>query len=96
MDHLHSTSYHQASIFSKVLAFLFYSIVNTDHEMVTYTAIFGSVELACRLRRESVATGPIEKDRLPMLLNGQEMMWAEPFYSGKYSGNRPAMKSITC
>ena len=35
-------------------------------------------ELARRLRQEGVATGPVEKDRLPVLLNGQEVMWVEP------------------
>ena len=35
-------------------------------------------ELARRLRQEGVATGPVENDRLPVLLNGQEAMWVEP------------------
>ena len=35
-------------------------------------------ELARRLRQEGVATGPAEKDRLPVLLDGQEVMWVEP------------------
>ena len=35
-------------------------------------------ELARRLRTEGVATGPAEKDRLPVLLGGQEVMWVEP------------------
>ena len=34
-------------------------------------------ELARRLRQEGVATGPAEENRLPVLLNGQEMMWVE-------------------
>ena len=35
-------------------------------------------ELARRLRQEGVTTGPAEKDRLPVLLDGQEVMWVEP------------------
>ena len=35
-------------------------------------------ELARRLRQEGVDTGPAEKDRLPVLLDGQEIMWVEP------------------
>ena len=35
-------------------------------------------ELARRLRQQGVATGPVEKDRLPVLLDGQEVMWVEP------------------
>ena len=35
-------------------------------------------ELARRLRLEGISTGPAEKDRLPVLLNGQEVMWVEP------------------
>ena len=35
-------------------------------------------ELARRLRQEGVATGPAEKGRLPVLLDGQEVMWVEP------------------
>ena len=35
-------------------------------------------ELARRLRQEGVTTGPVEKNRLPVLLNGQELMWVEP------------------
>ena len=34
-------------------------------------------ELARRLRQEGVATGPAEENRLPVLLNGQEVMWVE-------------------
>ena len=34
-------------------------------------------ELARRLRYEGIATGPAEKDRLPVLLNGQEMIRIE-------------------
>ena len=35
-------------------------------------------ELARRLKREGIATGPVEKDRLPVLVDGQEAMWVEP------------------
>ena len=35
-------------------------------------------ELARRLRQEGIATGPAEKDRLPVVLNGQTVMWVEP------------------
>ena len=35
-------------------------------------------ELARRLRQEGIDTGPAEKDRLPVLLDGQEIMWVEP------------------
>ena len=35
-------------------------------------------ELARRLRAEGVATGPVEKGCLPVLLDGQEVMWVEP------------------
>ena len=35
-------------------------------------------ELARRLRLEGISTGPAEKNRLPVLLNGQEVMWVEP------------------
>ena len=35
-------------------------------------------ELARRLRQKGVATGQVEKDRLPVLLDGQEAMWVEP------------------
>ena len=35
-------------------------------------------ELARRLRQQGITTGPAEKDRLPVLLNGQEAMWVEP------------------
>ncbi|MDE6590094.1 MAG: hypothetical protein K2K53_07090, partial [Oscillospiraceae bacterium] len=31
-------------------------------------------ELAHRLKRESIAVGPVEKDRLPVLLEGREVM----------------------
>ena len=35
-------------------------------------------ELARRLRAEGVTTGPAEEKRLPVLLDGQEVMWVEP------------------
>ena len=35
-------------------------------------------ELARRLRKEGIITGPAEKNRLPVLLDGQEVMWVEP------------------
>ena len=35
-------------------------------------------ELARRLRQEGVATGPAEKNCLPVLLDGQTVMWVEP------------------
>ena len=35
-------------------------------------------ELARRLRLEDIATGPVENSRLPVLLNGQEVMWVDP------------------
>ena len=34
-------------------------------------------ELSRRLRQEGVDTGPVEKNCLPVLLNGQEAMWVE-------------------
>ena len=34
-------------------------------------------ELARRLRKEGITTGPAEKNRLPVLLDGQEVMWVE-------------------
>ena len=34
-------------------------------------------ELARRLRQEGVTTGPAEEKRLPVLLDGQEVMWVE-------------------
>ena len=34
-------------------------------------------ELARRLRQEGVATGPAEENHLPVLLDGQEVMWVE-------------------
>lgn len=34
-------------------------------------------ELTRRLRQEGITTGPVEKNRLPVLLNGQEAMWVE-------------------
>ena len=44
-------------------------------------------ELARRLRQEGIATGPSEKDRLPVLLDNQEVMWVEP------QGHRPRRRS---
>ena len=35
-------------------------------------------ELARRLRQEGVATGPVEKGCLPVLLNSQEAVWVGP------------------
>ena len=37
-----------------------------------------SPELARRLRQEGIATSPAEKDRLPVLLDGQRAMWVDP------------------
>ena len=34
-------------------------------------------ELARRLRQEGVATGPAKETRLPVLLDGQKVMWVE-------------------
>lgn len=36
-------------------------------------------ELARRLKREGIAAGPVEKDCLPVLLDGQEVMVVEPW-----------------
>ena len=35
-------------------------------------------ELSRRLRREGISTGPVEKERLPVLLDGQEVMAVAP------------------
>ena len=35
-------------------------------------------ELARRLKREGISTGPVEKERLPVLLDGQEVMSVAP------------------
>ena len=35
-------------------------------------------ELSRHLRQEGIATGPAEKDRLPVLLDNQKVMWVEP------------------
>ena len=35
-------------------------------------------ELARRLRQEGIATGPADENRLPVLLDGQEVMWVDP------------------
>ena len=35
-------------------------------------------ELARRLRQKGVLTGPVEENRLPVLLNGQDAIWVEP------------------
>ena len=35
-------------------------------------------ELARRLKREGIATAPVEGSRLPVLVDGQEAMWVEP------------------
>ena len=35
-------------------------------------------ELARRLRQQGVTTGPAENNRLPVLLDSQEVMWVEP------------------
>ena len=34
-------------------------------------------ELTRRLRHEDITTGPVEKDRLPVLLNDQDVMWVD-------------------
>ena len=35
-------------------------------------------ELACRLKQEGIATAPVDKACLLVLVDGQEAMWVEP------------------
>ena len=52
-------------------------------------------ELARRLKREGISTGPVEKERLPVLLDGQEVMSVAPggtiFLQAETADSQPVM-----